>query len=165
MFVHAPSNHAHALRTGRPKTMLLCDGCDFGYHRACLAPPLTSTPKGYWYCPKCVQPCQACDKTDIFDSNKKRLLLCTVCDRSWHMHCASTPLKKEPARSREWSCSACAAQPHSARSCAKCNAFLDEKSKFSECIVCCSSWHSKCIPAGSSEPDEQARRCFQCSDL
>lgn len=34
--------------------ILLCDGCDDGYHTFCLVPPLTSVPKGEWRCPKCI---------------------------------------------------------------------------------------------------------------
>lgn len=34
--------------------ILLCDGCDDGYHTFCLVPPLTAVPKGEWRCPKCI---------------------------------------------------------------------------------------------------------------
>ncbi len=33
--------------------MLLCDGCDCGYHQRCLAQPLVKVPKGNWLCPGC----------------------------------------------------------------------------------------------------------------
>ena len=33
--------------------MLLCDGCNRGYHLACLNPPLTRIPPGEWLCPQC----------------------------------------------------------------------------------------------------------------
>ncbi|XP_028155148.2 PHD and RING finger domain-containing protein 1 [Diabrotica virgifera virgifera] len=33
--------------------MLLCDGCDLGFHLYCLTPPLTDVPAGYWYCNGC----------------------------------------------------------------------------------------------------------------
>jgi hypothetical protein len=33
--------------------MLLCDGCDRGYHLYCLRPKLEGIPKGEWYCPVC----------------------------------------------------------------------------------------------------------------
>jgi len=32
------------------KSMLLCDGCDDGFHMSCLDPPLHSVPEGDWYC-------------------------------------------------------------------------------------------------------------------
>jgi hypothetical protein len=34
-------------------SMLLCDGCDNGYHLACLQPPLAAVPEGEWRCPDC----------------------------------------------------------------------------------------------------------------
>jgi len=33
--------------------MLLCDGCDLGYHLECLTPPLDDVPNEEWYCPEC----------------------------------------------------------------------------------------------------------------
>ncbi len=33
--------------------MLLCDGCDRGFHMFCLRPQLKSIPRGDWYCPAC----------------------------------------------------------------------------------------------------------------
>ena len=35
------------------ENMLLCDGCDAGYHTQCLRPALTAVPEGDWYCSKC----------------------------------------------------------------------------------------------------------------
>ena len=34
--------------------LLLCDGCDKGYHTSCLTPPLLAVPEGEWLCPACV---------------------------------------------------------------------------------------------------------------
>ena len=39
-----------------PSKMLLCDGCDRGFHCLCLEPPLYQVPKGEWYCPDCIKP-------------------------------------------------------------------------------------------------------------
>lgn len=33
--------------------MLLCDGCDHGYHTYCLKPPLKDVPEGDWFCHDC----------------------------------------------------------------------------------------------------------------
>lgn len=33
--------------------MLLCDGCDGGYHIHCLTPPLDRVPEGDWFCDAC----------------------------------------------------------------------------------------------------------------
>jgi transposase InsO family protein len=35
--------------------MLLCDGCNMGYHTYCLTPPLDDIPEGIWICPTCIQ--------------------------------------------------------------------------------------------------------------
>lgn len=33
--------------------LLLCDGCDKGYHTYCLPTPLSEIPEGDWFCPSC----------------------------------------------------------------------------------------------------------------
>jgi len=33
--------------------MLLCDGCDRGFHLKCLKPALKAVPEGTWFCPTC----------------------------------------------------------------------------------------------------------------
>ena len=40
-------------RSDREDELLLCDGCDKGYHMACLNPPLEEIPYGSWYCDNC----------------------------------------------------------------------------------------------------------------
>ncbi len=42
-------------KTDRGEQMLLCDGCDHGYHMDCLEPPLVNVPKGDWFCPACTK--------------------------------------------------------------------------------------------------------------
>ena len=34
--------------------MILCDGCDLGYHLNCLVPPLTAIHEELYFCPTCV---------------------------------------------------------------------------------------------------------------
>ncbi|EJD01561.1 uncharacterized protein FOMMEDRAFT_111482 [Fomitiporia mediterranea MF3/22] len=41
-------------RRNKGTEMLLCDGCDCGFHMFCLVPPLTSVPKGQWFCHTCL---------------------------------------------------------------------------------------------------------------
>merc|ERR1712198_218212 len=40
-------------RCDREDQMLLCDGCDLGFHMECLTPPLTRVPIEEWFCPDC----------------------------------------------------------------------------------------------------------------
>ena len=41
--------------------MILCDGCDEGFHMFCLDPPLKSIPEGDWLCPRCLSEYVASD--------------------------------------------------------------------------------------------------------
>ena len=40
-------------RCDREDRLLLCDGCDFGYHCECLSPPIETIPIEEWFCPEC----------------------------------------------------------------------------------------------------------------
>lgn len=40
-------------RSDREESMLLCDGCNQGYHMECLVPALTEVPTEFWYCDEC----------------------------------------------------------------------------------------------------------------
>lgn len=40
-------------RKGDAETMLLCDGCNRGYHSTCLKPAIDVIPKGDWFCYEC----------------------------------------------------------------------------------------------------------------
>ncbi|OTF70791.1 hypothetical protein BLA29_007658, partial [Euroglyphus maynei] len=42
-------------RCDREDRLLLCDGCDFGYHCECLVPPLETIPVDEWFCPDCFE--------------------------------------------------------------------------------------------------------------
>ncbi|XP_053384018.1 PHD and RING finger domain-containing protein 1-like [Mercenaria mercenaria] len=39
----------------REDRLLLCDGCDLGYHLDCLSPPLSQVPVEEWFCPNCAR--------------------------------------------------------------------------------------------------------------
>ncbi|KZS97879.1 hypothetical protein SISNIDRAFT_449471 [Sistotremastrum niveocremeum HHB9708] len=41
-------------KSNRGTEMLLCDGCDCGFHIFCLDPPLTAIPRGQWFCTTCL---------------------------------------------------------------------------------------------------------------
>ncbi|CAN5953733.1 unnamed protein product [Sphagnum jensenii] len=41
--------------------MLLCDGCDKGFHMFCLCPVLVTLPLGDWFCPLCSPAALVCE--------------------------------------------------------------------------------------------------------
>nr|XP_012624937.1 PHD and RING finger domain-containing protein 1 isoform X5 [Microcebus murinus] len=43
-------------RSDHEDRLLLCDGCDAGYHMECLDPPLQEVPVDEWFCPECATP-------------------------------------------------------------------------------------------------------------
>ncbi|KAI0355366.1 hypothetical protein OH77DRAFT_1479882 [Trametes cingulata] len=42
------------LKKDQGEKMLICDGCDCGFHMFCLDPPLTNIPRGQWFCHNCL---------------------------------------------------------------------------------------------------------------
>ena len=53
--------------------MLLCDGCDSGYHTTCLSPPLVDIPKEDWYCASCAElRCSGSGKTKTLKKGKQK---------------------------------------------------------------------------------------------
>lgn len=57
-------------RKGDAETMLLCDGCNRGYHSTCLKPAIEVIPKGDWYC----YDCRPEEPPPVKARNKKRRL-------------------------------------------------------------------------------------------
>uniref|UniRef100_A0A8C5MYL7 PHD and ring finger domains 1 n=1 Tax=Leptobrachium leishanense TaxID=445787 RepID=A0A8C5MYL7_9ANUR len=48
-----PTNCEVCGRSDREDRLLLCDGCDAGYHMECLTPALNAVPVDEWFCPEC----------------------------------------------------------------------------------------------------------------
>ncbi|KAI0775906.1 PLU-1-like protein-domain-containing protein [Trametes elegans] len=42
------------LKKDQGEKMLICDGCDCGFHMFCLDPPLSNVPRGQWFCHTCL---------------------------------------------------------------------------------------------------------------
>ena len=76
-------------------SLLLCDGCDKGYHMYCFKPSITQLPDGDWYCYECinkatgVKHCLVCGKLE-----GKNLIPCATCPRAYHTDCLSPSLSK-----------------------------------------------------------------------
>ncbi|KAL5967144.1 Bromodomain adjacent to zinc finger domain protein 2B [Taenia solium] len=102
--------------------LLLCDGCDHGYHTYCFRPPMISIPEGDWFCYDCVS--KATGKCHCFVCGlakpmgvveaaaatavdpAHRLVQCVSCARGAHPACLRPPLNRLPKR---WTCMLCTA--------------------------------------------------------
>ncbi len=83
----APSNQKRCeicLMTDVAK-VVVCSGCDQGFHIACIDPPMLEIPQENWYCNKCVAlngtTCQICSGAEDDDS----MLLCDNCDAGFRI--------------------------------------------------------------------------------
>lgn len=52
-------------RCDREDRLMLCDGCDFGYHMECLDPPLETVPIEEWFCPECSAAAAASTQVEV----------------------------------------------------------------------------------------------------
>ncbi|CAO3620798.1 unnamed protein product [Cunninghamella echinulata] len=48
---------------GDETTLMICDGCDRGWHTNCCNPPVEEIPEGAWLCPLCAV-CHSCNNTN-----------------------------------------------------------------------------------------------------
>lgn len=91
--------------------LLLCDGCDKGYHTYCFKPRMDKIPEGDWYCWECVNKARG-DRVCIVCGGQAgargRTIPCTLCARAYHQDCHYPPLPKNPRG--KWYCSYCIAK-------------------------------------------------------
>ncbi|XP_063700071.1 bromodomain adjacent to zinc finger domain protein 2B [Culicoides brevitarsis] len=89
--------------------LLLCDGCDRGYHTYCFKPQMTSVPEGDWYCYECVNKATNERKCIVCGGNKPapvgKLIYCEACPRAYHHDCYIPPMIKIPRG--KWYCQNC----------------------------------------------------------
>lgn len=84
--------------------LLLCDGCDKGYHTYCFKPKMDRIPDGDWYCYECLNKTQD-EKVCILCGKKGKLVRCDACPKVFHHTCLDPPLSKPPKG--KWCCSGC----------------------------------------------------------
>ncbi|XP_050669146.1 bromodomain adjacent to zinc finger domain protein 2B-like isoform X3 [Leptidea sinapis] len=87
--------------------LLLCDGCDKGYHTYCFKPRMEKIPEGDWYCWECVNKARG-ERVCIVcggGSSVTRLVPCALCCRAYHPACHYPPLAKNPRG--KWYCAHC----------------------------------------------------------
>ncbi|XP_077177484.1 PHD and RING finger domain-containing protein 1 isoform X1 [Paroedura picta] len=65
-------------RSDREDRLLLCDGCDAGYHMECLNPPLSEVPVDEWFCPPCAPANMASADTDHVSEEEVASLIADV---------------------------------------------------------------------------------------
>ncbi|KAI8079726.1 chromatin remodelling complex Rsc7/Swp82 subunit-domain-containing protein [Halteromyces radiatus] len=53
---------------GDETKLMICDGCDRGWHTDCCTPPVKDIPEGSWLCPVCAV-CHSCDTINVVDVN------------------------------------------------------------------------------------------------
>jgi len=76
--------------------LLLCDGCDKGYHTYCFRPPMDNIPDGDWFCYECrnkatgQRNCIVCGKP----GSKPTTVLCDQCPKAYHIDCVQPALAK-----------------------------------------------------------------------
>ncbi|XP_043287942.1 bromodomain adjacent to zinc finger domain protein 2B isoform X2 [Venturia canescens] len=86
--------------------LLLCDGCDRGYHTYCFRPKMENIPDGDWYCHECMN--KATGERNCLVCGKrvgKNLVLCELCPRAYHTDCHNPVMPKIPRG--KWYCSNC----------------------------------------------------------
>ncbi|XP_076178594.1 bromodomain adjacent to zinc finger domain protein 2B isoform X6 [Ptiloglossa arizonensis] len=86
--------------------LLLCDGCDRGYHTYCFRPKMENIPDGDWYCHECMN--KATGERNCLVCGKrvgKNLVLCELCPRAYHTDCHNPVMPKMPRG--KWYCSNC----------------------------------------------------------
>jgi hypothetical protein len=155
--------------------MMLCDGCNGGFHLVCVkktidktcAVPQTKT----WYCHMCAVPCEQCNKFDEYGPASRRLLRCRTCAKSWHMHCLHKKLTDEPKGS--WRCLACESSTRVTRAvaaklaCPGCQANIGSEDKNAcVCSVCDRKWHCKspCVSKLHRPTDKEKKGGWKCPE-
>ncbi|XP_077993528.1 bromodomain adjacent to zinc finger domain protein 2B-like isoform X2 [Glandiceps talaboti] len=87
--------------------LLLCDGCDKGFHTYCFKPKMSSIPDGDWYCYECIYKATG-ECICVMCRDKGKLIRCDNCPRAYHPDCLDPPLPKIPRG--KWLCQWCQKQ-------------------------------------------------------
>ncbi|XP_015837092.1 bromodomain adjacent to zinc finger domain protein 2B isoform X4 [Tribolium castaneum] len=138
--------------------LLLCDGCDKGYHTYCFKPKMENIPEGDWYCHECMNKatgernCIVCGKKS--STSGTRLILCELCPRAYHTDCIHPIMHKVPRG--KWYCSKCISKKPQKKTMRKNHAKSSKDSELSD--------HPPSSPAPSHSSvttNEEATNCNQ----
>ncbi|XP_012935525.1 uncharacterized protein LOC101848029 [Aplysia californica] len=87
--------------------LLLCDGCDKGFHTYCFKPKMENIPEGDWFCYECVSKASGVPHCGICGNKGGKMVSCQKCPRCIHLECLDPPLPRTPKR---WQCLNCLAE-------------------------------------------------------
>lgn len=91
-------------------SMLLCDGCDDGYHMGCLNPPLAKVPDDDWLCPLCIEGKKPVHEQRAIDGDSNRNAH-KGSSRVWRYVCtlrnALSFVTHDTAPTEDWLCRLC----------------------------------------------------------
>ncbi|KAJ8307462.1 hypothetical protein KUTeg_015546 [Tegillarca granosa] len=96
--------------------LLLCDGCDRGYHTYCFKPKMENIPDGDWYCYECISKATGEPCCIVCGKRTGKIVECDACPRAIHLDCLDPPLPRMP---RKWLCQACVLSKMSASAATK----------------------------------------------
>ncbi|XP_055599496.1 uncharacterized protein LOC129748778 [Uranotaenia lowii] len=92
--------------------LLLCDGCDRGYHTYCFKPIMDKIPDGDWYCYECKNKATGDRKCIVCGGMRPpplgKMVYCELCPRAYHQDCYIPPMLKYPRG--KWYCTNCASK-------------------------------------------------------
>ncbi|XP_061518779.1 uncharacterized protein LOC1277930 isoform X8 [Anopheles gambiae] len=92
--------------------LLLCDGCDRGYHTYCFKPRMDKIPDGDWYCFECKNKATGDRKCIVCGGLRPpplgKMVYCELCPRAYHQDCYIPPMLKYPRG--KWYCQNCVAK-------------------------------------------------------
>ncbi|CAD6185660.1 unnamed protein product [Caenorhabditis auriculariae] len=72
--------------------MLLCDGCETGFHMECFKPPMTAVPEGDWFCSLCLEERTGHKFCVLCSNDAPPLTSCQHCFNSFHLDCTEDQL-------------------------------------------------------------------------
>ncbi|KAI8369779.1 chromatin remodelling complex Rsc7/Swp82 subunit-domain-containing protein [Choanephora cucurbitarum] len=65
---------------GDESTLMICDGCDRGWHTGCCNPKVEKVPEGSWLCPLCAN-CHGCDEQGMAEESQYTHAIAPASDR------------------------------------------------------------------------------------